>query len=221
MNSELLPGINFFKQKAYQKAYDYFMNLEIDPAENTELAYHIAISCSRLGYYDEALEYIALINKDDLNLAYLYQIQMVRGYIYILKEDFRRADYEVQKLLDNKFESPQVFSLIGFVRWRQGYTMEAVKFLKRGLEYDGNNPNLLNSLGYILADRGLMLDEAIDYCKRAVTIDPENPMYLDSLGWAYFKKGSFIEARVFLKRASSLAPNNKDVKAHLESALKV
>ena len=47
----------------------------------------------------------------------------------------------------------------------------------------------LNSLGYMLAERGDRLDEAVQLLQRALKIDPENPSYLDSLGWAYFQQG--------------------------------
>ena len=52
-------------------------------------------------------------------------------------------------------------------------------------------PLALNYLGYMLADRGVKLDEALGLIKKAVDLDPANGAYLDSLGWAYFKLGKY------------------------------
>jgi predicted Zn-dependent protease len=61
----------------------------------------------------------------------------------------------------------------------------------------------LNYLGYMLADRGVKLDEALALIKRAVEIDPANGAYLDSLGWAYFRLGKYELAEDNLTKAAS------------------
>ena len=60
----------------------------------------------------------------------------------------------------------------------------------------------LNYLGYMLADRGIKLDEAVTLIKKAVELDPSNGAYLDSLGWAYFKLGKFDLAEEKLVKAA-------------------
>ena len=42
----------------------------------------------------------------------------------------------------------------------------------------------LNYYGYMLADRGVRLDEAADMLQRALAEDPDNAAYLDSMGWS-------------------------------------
>lgn len=44
----------------------------------------------------------------------------------------------------------------------------------------------------------------------------DHPAYLDSLGWAYYKAGKLEEAKVYLRRAYSLASNNKIIARHLK-----
>ena len=61
----------------------------------------------------------------------------------------------------------------------------------------------LNYLGYMLADRGVKLEEALALIKKAVDIDPANGAYLDSLGWAYFKLGKYELAEDNLTKAAS------------------
>ena len=59
------------------------------------------------------------------------------------------------------------------------------------LAADPQNATALNYLGYMLADRGVKLDEALGMIKKAVDLDPSNGAYLDSLGWAYFRLGKY------------------------------
>ena len=80
---------------------------------------------------------------------------------------------------------------------------------------DPHNATALNYLGYMLADRGLRLDEAIGLIKKAVALDPQNGAYLDSLGWAYYKQGNYDLAEENLRRASEKIGNDATIQDHL------
>ena len=73
----------------------------------------------------------------------------------------------------------------------------------------------LNYFGYMLADRGVRLDEALGYIKKAVELEPANGAYLDSLGWAYFKLGKYDLAEENLNKAIQHTPNDPTVQDHL------
>ena len=73
----------------------------------------------------------------------------------------------------------------------------------------------LNSLGYMLAERGDRLDEAVQLVQRALKIDPDNPSYLDSLGWAYFQQGKLHEADQPLTQAAEKLQTSSVVQEHL------
>ena len=70
-----------------------------------------------------------------------------------------------------------------------GDTKAAERTLRDIVTRDPQDANALNSLGYMLAERGDRLDEAVELLQRALKIDPANPSFLDSLGWAYFQQG--------------------------------
>jgi tetratricopeptide (TPR) repeat protein len=74
---------------------------------------------------------------------------------------------------------------------------------------------VLNYLGYMLADRGVKLDEALIMIKKAVELEPANGAYLDSLGWAYFKLGKFELAEDNLIKASQHIGTDPTVQEHL------
>ena len=86
---------------------------------------------------------------------------------------------------------------------------------RRSLELNGNQPQVLNYLGYGLVDRGEKLDEALGMIERAVAADPDKGYIIDSLAWAYFRLGRYDEALVPIERASLLEPVDPVVTDHL------
>jgi tetratricopeptide (TPR) repeat protein len=86
---------------------------------------------------------------------------------------------------------------------------------KRILTADPQNAMTLNYYGYMLADRGVRLDEALSYIKKAVSLDPANGAYLDSLGWAYYKLGKYEQAEENLSKALQHTPNDPTVQEHM------
>ena len=83
------------------------------------------------------------------------------------------------------------------------------------LALDPHNGMTLNYLGYMLADRGVRLEDALAYIKKAVELDPANGAYLDSLGWAYFKLGKYDLAEQNLLRASQRTESDPTINEHL------
>ncbi len=92
---------------------------------------------------------------------------------------------------------------------------QAEESFKRILAADPQNSNTLNYLGYMLADRGVRLEEALAYIKKAVDLEPANGAYLDSLGWAYFKLGKYDAAEQNLLRASQRQESDPTINEHL------
>jgi tetratricopeptide (TPR) repeat protein len=91
---------------------------------------------------------------------------------------------------------------------------EAEKELRRLISADPLNADAMNSLGYMLADRGVRLPEAVDLAEGAVKIEPSNPAYLDTLGWALFKQGRTEEAAAPLGKAATTLTGNSVIQDH-------
>lgn len=92
---------------------------------------------------------------------------------------------------------------------------EAVGELRRAIELQPEDAEVLNYLGYSFADRGENLEEALDLVRRAIEIDPWNGAFLDSLGWAYFRMGEVDKAREPLEKAAREYPRDPTVLEHL------
>lgn len=98
---------------------------------------------------------------------------------------------------------------------KSGQPQEAERTLRDLLAKDPLDANALNSLGYLLAERGERLDEAVDLVQRALKVEPGNPSFLDSLGWAYFRQGRLDLAEPPLAEAASKSPSSSAIQDHL------
>lgn len=98
---------------------------------------------------------------------------------------------------------------------RVGRYEEAEAEFRRALELRPGFSEVMNYLGYSLADRDVRLPEALDLALAALEIDPWNGAYLDTLGWVYYRMGRYEEARAPLERAARELPNDPTVLEHL------
>ena len=71
-----------------------------------------------------------------------------------------------------------------------------------------------NTLGYVLADINVRLDESERLIDQALHIEPENASYVDSLGWLSFRRGDLERARQLIEWAYSRW-QYPDIIAHL------
>ena len=105
---------------------------------------------------------------------------------------------------------------------------KAEALLREMLDDNPDNVNVLNNLGYRLAEQGRKLDEAETLIRRAIELDHDEKLkdgdreaesgnYLDSLGWVLFKRGKFAEAQKALEDATKFveASENGIVWDHL------
>ena len=118
--------------------------------------------------------------------------------------------------LSTKDEDRQyIYFLRGSTYERQKKYEPAEEAFRKVLSGDPQNATALNYLGYMLADRGVKLEEALGMIKKAVDLDPSNGAYLDSLGWAYFKLGKYEPAEDSLIKASQRIGTDPTVQDHL------
>ncbi len=208
-------GLTLYESGLYEDALDAFLSEDIDPVEDAELAYLIGLCYTRTREYNAAVFYMEKSLEQDSSFLRAYQIRMVLGYIYNITGNYPAAEMQMRQILDDGFESSQIYTSLGFALWNKGSVPDAIDYLTRAIEIDPDNPNTLNSLGYIMAEEGINPEKAVEYCRKAVDLNPENGNYLDSLGWALFKTGSTDEARTYLERAVKRIGDSPDIREHL------
>ena len=122
---------------------------------------------------------------------------------------------KAEQLSTKPEDKAYVYFLRGSTYERQKKFEQAEEMFRKVLANDPQNAMTLNYLGYMLADRGIKLDEALGYIKKAVELDPSSGAYLDSLGWAYFKMGKYELAEENLIKASQRINTDPTVQDHL------
>jgi tetratricopeptide (TPR) repeat protein len=183
--------------------------------QNRELLMQRASLLGQEGRRDEAvteLEKMLTGNSDDRDI-YLSIAQ-----IYSQARLYPKAEEVIQKALalsNNPDEQEYARFLLGSVYERgKKYDLAEEQF-RKVLEVDPLNDAAANYLGYMLADRGVRLEESIRYIKDALKIEPNNGAYLDSLGWAYHKMNRNDMAQGPLEKAVKLIPNDPTIREHL------
>jgi tetratricopeptide (TPR) repeat protein len=141
----------------------------------------------------------------------LAEIQTRLGHWRKASAALKQAD-KLSKSNDDKLF---VYFLRSSLLERQNHMDAAEMQARKALALEPDNPVALNSLGYMLADRGKDLPEALHLIQKAVKLDPMNYAYLDSLGWVYFKMGDYAKAEANLRQASERDSTDPTVHDHL------
>jgi tetratricopeptide (TPR) repeat protein len=126
-----------------------------------------------------------------------------------------QAVHAAEKMASQSSEKETTGFLLGAIFERQKKFDQAEQQFRQVLQVNPRNSAALNYYGYMLADRGIRLDEATDMIKRAIAEDPTNAAYLDSLGWAYFKQNRFSEAEEPLRQAATRESHDPTILSHL------
>ncbi|HEV2342407.1 MAG TPA: tetratricopeptide repeat protein [Candidatus Acidoferrales bacterium] len=143
-----------------------------------------------------------------LDLAQVEQ----RGHHYAEAEQDANA---ALKMSQQTSDQESVWFLLGAIYDSQKRYDEAEQMFRKSLSVEPHDAMVLNYYGYMLADRGLRLDEAVSMVRSAVASDPTNGAYLDSLGWAYFKQGKLPEAQQYLEQAVAHSIGDPTILGHL------
>lgn len=112
-------------------------------------------------------------------------------------------------------EQEYALFVLGSIFERQKKYDQAEEQFKKVLSVNPLSAPAANYLGYMLADRGVRLEESVRYIRKALELEPNNGAYLDSLGWAYYKMSRYDLAEPPLVRAAHLISNDPTIHEHL------
>lgn len=105
---------------------------------------------------------------------------------------------------------------IALERSKQWARAEA-DFLK-ALEFEPDQPLVLNYLGYSWVEQGRHLDRALGMIEKAVRLRPSDGYIVDSLGWAHYQLKAYARAVSYLERAVELMSADATINDHLGDA---
>ena len=181
--------------------------LKDDPGLALRLAYYYTQS----GRYEKAINLLAGAARkwpDNGEIAYFLAL----GYDDTGKS--AKARELLKAVLVKNPENGDARMQYAVISEREGDMAAAEESFRYLISKNPANANVLNYLGYALADRGLKLEEAEVLISSAVALDPANGAYLDSLAWVKFRRGNLPEALAGIKKAVKAIYDDPVIWAH-------
>ncbi|MBN2659544.1 MAG: tetratricopeptide repeat protein [Spirochaetales bacterium] len=210
-------GKNLYHNGDYEDAVKALLAIDAVYEEDPETAYYLGLSHTQLGNFEEAESFFDLVIRYDIHILRVFQSSMVLSYIYSITERYDQAINLILQVIDEGFESAQIYSTLAYCCYGSGNLSKALDYLEKAMELEPDNANSLNSYGFILAEEGKSTRSAVDFCLKALRQNPEYGAYLDSVGWAYYKDGNIVEAIRFLRRAKEVWPDDEEIAYHLRT----
>jgi len=131
---------------------------------------------------------------------------------------FAEAEQSAQKAEQLAHEGSareSVWYMLGAIYERQKKFDDAEQEFRKVLDVNPNNGPVLNYYGYMLADRGVRVEEATSLIQRALKQEPNNGAYLDSLAWAYYRQNKLVQAEEYQRRAIEHEGNDPTILSHM------
>jgi tetratricopeptide (TPR) repeat protein len=147
-----------------------------------------------------------------------FEIQLDIAQVYEESKRWAEAEQAIhaaEKIQPDSSGKEMAGFLLGAIFERQKKFDQAEAEFRKVLNANPRNSSTLNYYGYMLADRGIRLEEAADLIKRALADDPSNAAYQDSLGWAYYKQNKLDDAEALLRQAATRESHDPTILSHL------
>lgn len=143
-----------------------------------------------------------------------YEAHLAMAYYYYhCKLDYEHALEQLSFSLEEHPKDSEILSYFSYIKRRQGRLDEAVTHMKKALEIDSRNPDLLANMGdnyHLLRD----YSQAERYFSRAIAISPDNlSPYIapgGSLAALYFSWGNSSKVREVLEESSKRTASPDD-----------
>ncbi len=187
-------------------------SLLTDYPDNLDVQITHAQMLSESGRLKEGIELLEeQIGRDPLEANYY----LAGSQLYSDHKEYKKAEKLLRRGLAAAPDSERLSFQLAAMLERQGHIDRAEEGFKQILETNPDHAAVLNYLGYMLADRGMRLDEALGYIEKAIAQDPYNGAYLDSLGWVYYQLNRLEMAEANLTRAAEIDDSDPTIFEHL------
>jgi Flp pilus assembly protein TadD len=104
---------------------------------------------------------------------------------------------------------------LGTAYERKGESNRALAAYRKAQALSPSDPRPYNNIAWIIAVRGLDLDEALSAAKKAYELAPNVPAVVDTLGFVHYKRREYELAEPLLRKAAETAATNAAIQYHL------
>ena len=212
------PHSHFVLINAYRvdRQFDKALSLGKQQYDNNPKEENVALVYARtLADAGKSKEGAEILEKILLGSPTNLDIYINLSQIYVQAKRFGDAEKILRRAEEQKLDRDRLRFQLATVYEKQKAFDRAESVFKEILKENPDDGLTLNYFGYMLADRGVRLDEAVKYVKQALVQEPNNPAYLDSLGWAYFKMNDLPNAEKHLLKAGELEKRDPVIFDHI------
>ncbi len=139
---------------------------------------------------DQATAYNLLEMRKDRSVI----SEFIIGQIYKQNKNYDDAIIFLSKAIEKEKSNPDYYISLADIYDKRDEPKKVISIIEQGLKYLPKDANLLNWLGYTLADNGWELERSVNLLQKAVSLEQDNVYIWDSLAWAYYKLGRFEKA---------------------------
>lgn len=179
----------------------------------------IAEELGRLKRVDEAVaRFDDLAGKEPERFEPLYRM----GNLLRSEERFEEAvsayDRAVERIGEPEARHWSLLYFRGIALERTDSWDRAEADFLKALEFEPEQPYVMNYLAYSWVEKKTNLDRAQEMLTRAVELRPDDGYIVDSLGWVFYRVGKYDNAVKHLERAVELRPHDPVINDHLGDA---
>jgi len=146
------------------------------------------------------------------------QLYLLEGDVLREAKRYDDAKQFYSNILDDYPEETSIRYARALIAEKLGELELLESDLRTILKSEPENAQVLNALGYTLADRTERYDEALQYIQKALELQPNDAAVIDSMGWVKYRLGDYEAAVAHLRKANELA-KDPEIAAHLGEVL--
>ena len=214
--AQFLLGNALDLKKSYMEAVKTYQHILPVSPYFTPAQIMIAYDNSEMGNTDFAFQILdKLIASESASLLPM----IAKADILRVRSEFSAAavlyDEAIKRIKTRRKSDWLLYFSRGICLHRLGQLGRADEDMKKALEINPDNPDVLNYLGYSWLEAGKNLKEARKMVEKAYDARPEDPQIIDSMGYALYRDGDYDSAKEYFERALERMPDEPAVNEHL------
>lgn len=215
----LLVGDVLMSRERFAEAVETYRKIKPDTAYGWSARLRIADALYEMDKVDEATALLGKMSderKDRIDA--LVNLGNYMRYKEKFKESVAAYDRAFERLGEPSPSNWALYYSRGIALERSKQWDRAEKDFLKALEFQPEQPYVLNYLGYSWVERGKNLDQAQAMIRRAVQQRQNDGYIVDSMGWVLYRLGKYEDAVKHLERAVQLRPEDPVINDHLGDA---